>query len=551
MGETRGQISPTYYVDNFATLLGTVATRYQHLLAAEEARLLVDFPALPRGARCLWVRLLSRKGPLFRSDRLSYPEIESVNSAIEHGEQAAFFDSAPDAGLEQILPLFTVPELREAARDLGCRLPAAVPRAEIVAALLGEVPPGAAADHLRQGHRLVRPLRIAEVRALRLLFFGNLRQDWSEMVLAQLDVRRYEPYELGEERAFPDRRSVDDTLYAAARRRELRRLISAGDLAGATTIAEALVGRECDWSPTALPLVDRTLIELAQALERAGEVEPALELYRNATLPPARERAARLLDRIDRDFEAIALCREIEASPRDESERLFAPRFVHRLQRRRGQVPALHRRRRRTKTLRIPRDPAVPIEQQAVAAFRARQQIAFHSENWLWRSLFGLTFWDILFQSVPGAFHHPYQPGPSDLFEAGFRARREGAIAGRLDEIRAGEWSGERIFHLWQSKRHISNALVSWSAEAGRNIEIAADTVGGPHLAAICDRLSRDLRRYRNGLPDLFVLNHSDLGFELLEVKGPGDQLRPEQRSWLDFLDDAGIPAMILAVRWA
>ncbi len=72
----------------------------------------------------------------------------------------------------------------------------------------------------------------------------------------------------------------------------------------------------------------------------------------------------------------------------------------------------------------------------------------------------------------------------------------------------------------------------------------------GDQLAHVFDRLSRDLWRYRRGLPDLFVLRREAPGFELYEVKSPGDQLRPEQTAWIDYLNDGGIPASILNVHW-
>ena len=40
-------------------------------------------------------------------------------------------------------------------------------------------------------------------------------------------------------------------------------------------------------------------------------------------------------------------------------------------------------------------------------------------------------------------------------------------------------------------------------------------------------------------------------GFVLLEVKGPGDRLRPEQVAWLDYLDANGLPCTVLAVEWS
>ena len=37
-------------------------------------------------------------------------------------------------------------------------------------------------------------------------------------------------------------------------------------------------------------------------------------------------------------------------------------------------------------------------------------------------------------------------------------------------------------------------------------------------------------------------------GYELVEVKGPGDQLRPNQERWLRFLRGHGIPARLVRV---
>jgi hypothetical protein len=67
----------------------------------------------------------------------------------------------------------------------------------------------------------------------------------------------------------------------------------------------------------------------------------------------------------------------------------------------------------------------------------------------------------------------------------------------------------------------------------------------GAELAAVCDRLSRDLRRYGSGLPDLFLTHPERERVLLAEVKAPGDVLRPEQRGWLAHSPDCGIPATV------
>jgi hypothetical protein len=49
------------------------------------------------------------------------------------------------------------------------------------------------------------------------------------------------------------------------------------------------------------------------------------------------------------------------------------------------------------------------VEGAALAALRGEGYRGFFAENWLWRALFGLAFWDIVYTPVPGAFLHSFQ----------------------------------------------------------------------------------------------------------------------------------------------
>ena len=100
---------------------------------------------------------------------------------------------------------------------------------------------------------------------------------------------------------------------------------------------------------------------------------------------------------------------------------------------------------------------------------------------------------------------------------------------------------------VYDEKKDIANRLVSLARRVyAADLELALSRLAGKHLAWVFDRLSRDLPRYRRGFPDLFVVSGDEPGFELYEVKAPGDQLRPEQRAWIDHLNEGGLPASIL-----
>src|SRR5450830_1241192 len=67
--------NPLYYLDNFQRVLAWIADRYACLLDAREADFIHRFGALPCPARAPLVRMIMRKGTLFRASKLHYEEI--------------------------------------------------------------------------------------------------------------------------------------------------------------------------------------------------------------------------------------------------------------------------------------------------------------------------------------------------------------------------------------------------------------------------------------------------------------------------------------------
>lgn len=549
-----------YYVDNFEIVLATVRKHYGDLLRPGEIAFLEAWRELSLPARRLFVRLTSRKGPCFRRDRIAYSEIRDLAGALRELREARFADDAPGVTAEELLPLLLCAELRELARDLlGGGSAGAARKGELLRELIEKVSETVLERELRRRIDVVRPLRQDDVLVFRLLFFGNLAQDWTEFVLRDLGVVRYEPYELRVElRLFPTRAAIDDALLLRRCREDVRDLLAADELTAAVGLGRAVLERRDAWHPTARRHLDRICLKLGHALERFARqreedawYEQALEFYQAAATPPARERRARILACLGRLDDALALCREIAAGPRDETEARFAPRFAHRLRRRRGdEVTTRRRRRRPARELALAREDGLAAEDLALAALAADGERGFFSENWLWKTLFGLAFWDVIFAPIAGAFQHPFQYGPLDLHTAEFRRARAALVEERLAELRADPDPGQRLLAVYDAKYETANRLVAWSEELRPRLELALERLTGEHVACVCDRLSRDLARYRRGFPDLFVLRDAAPGFELLEVKAPGDLLRPEQVAWIDYLNANGLPASILRLRW-
>lgn len=548
------ELAEGYYAENFRTVLDTVVERYDDLLTTDELALAGSWRGCSLSAQRLYVRLVSRKGPCFRRDRLSYDEIPDLGSALEELAAAGLLDHGEEVEPTEHLRVLLRPELDALARGFD-EVPGGRRKDELIAYLVAE----SSAEELREAvaeHcRVVRPLGHEALRVFRLLFFGNLLQDWTEFVLRDLGVMRWESYPLHRElRRFDERRAVDDELVLRELRSMVALLLSEGHLELALELCDGMFDRA--WYPGTERLRDQVLARLGRALERADRPAEALTWYELAGRPPARERRVRVLEKLGRVDEALALARQLEVEPLDESEAVFAPRVVHRLRRARGeQVGPWRRPRRPTRDLELARRSEVTVEQQVLDHLAEQGREGFFAENWLWKSLFGLAFWDILFAPLPGVFQHPFQLGPLDLHggEHGpgeFRARRREAIDRRLEALRGDPEPGPELLERWDAKYGTANFFVGFFDGGRALLALALERLHGRHLAVVCDRLARDPRRYRRGFPDLFLLRDEAPGFELLEVKAPGDQLRPEQGAWIDYLGAHGLPTEILKVRW-
>ena len=491
------------------------------LLTTEEGRALAAFVALPLPAQLLFVRMLTRKGPWLRSDRLDYPE---VGPDVSHVRAAA--DALVAAGLvvrnepvpaAALLALLRDEETRPLATALG--LPARTGVAARHAALAALIPASWLAAWVGQRFDWLRVHPRGWIDTLLLLFFGNRRQDLSTFVVADLGHVRYEPVAEDALRVFEDGadfggfRSLLDARDAAGR------AAAHGDapamLVAALELVQApdhrlLPGRR-----------DRALVRLAEAFGRAGHVGLAIALCDHARGPEAAHRRALLEARpLPAGTPGPTTPRAKRAAPYRPEQRQVA------LDWRAGQV-----------------------ERCTLDWLRAQGYRGAHYENHFATALFGLACWDIVFAPVPGAFFNPWQVGPADLHDEAFLARRSEAFEARLADIRAGTWR-TRIARCAREKQGIANPFIDWRALDWPLFEDLCDGLANDTVAAMCARIAQDPRRACSGFPDL-SLRRGDAGTEFCEVKSPNDQLSTRQREWLQLLQGCGHPAWVARIATA
>ncbi|WP_201164872.1 VRR-NUC domain-containing protein [Pseudomonas sp. S60] len=538
---------PFYYLHNFRQVLAWVGQRYEDLLDEQEKAFIAAFTQLEAPAQALLVRMVMRKGELFRGDRLEYDEIGDTYQALQPLQALGWVREPERLELEQLFALLRKDELANCFADRLSRPRAA--KHEWLSHLqeMALAPRSLAEWFPATGVRIYEWCLQPVCDRIRLLFFGNLYQDWSDFVLADLGVMRYEhvPFS-ADSRALQQRTDLD---LAMALHRCAERLDQGDDT---LSILATLQGLRSE-NPWLARRQARLLFALGQQCERQAEWDQAMAVYTQCSHAQARIRQVRVLERTQCWAQAHALALQLAAAPANALEVQALERMLPRLARKLGGPP---QRRQRAAPLELielelPRAHAALGVEEAVRQHLAQAGGQVHYvENTLFNSLFGLLCWEAIFAPVPGAFFHPFQAAPQDLHDSDFQHRRSEDFARCLGRLEDGSHR-QAILDCYAAKRGLQSPFVFWGMLSEALLQQALACLPGEHLKQCFLRLLQDIRNNRTGMPDLIQFWPEQGRYRMVEVKGPGDRLQDNQLRWLEFCRAHGLPVAVCHVRWS
>lgn len=537
---------PFYYLTNFEQALAWLAERYGDLLVAEELDFICAFGQLPKPSRALLVRLIMRKGVHFRQGKLSYAEIPEVAEAAAPLIDLGWLDCHAPLTLDALFALLQKAEIVQVFK-------ASIPHAtlkktalfEALAPLFPQAQPfdqwcPALAEQLLT--LTLRPL----CDRLRLMYFGNLYQDWSEFVLADLGVLSYEKVEFSaQSRGLRSRADIDAYLYLQACREAFE---SAVPVAEVLRLIESF-GTDNPWLERRR---DKLLFQLGQHCERQADWPTARAIYSACVYREARVRLIRVLEREGEYGAALALAEQAEQAPHNAAEYQQVQRQLPRLQRKLGQMPRARSAVRPVERLDLELvlcESPLSVEQRVQQHLDEARGPVHYVENGLINSLFGLLCWPAIFAPLPGAFFHPFQSGPVDLLSDDFYPQRAELFANCLAELADGRYR-QTISERFKSKYGLQSPFVFWRLLSDELLEQALDCLPAAHLQLWFLRLLEDIKANRAGMPDLIQFWPGQHRYRMIEVKGPGDRLQDNQLRWLEFCATHGMPVTVCYVRW-
>ena len=524
-------------------MLDFVRRHYPHVLRAEELSFIRDFLALDKAAQCLYVRLVNRKGRVFRARRLRYPEIGNLEPALAELRNTGFALGPGPEHFEDVLRCLTRNELIDHLAPACVGISRSLRKPEYVEFALTH------ADRERflsatSGIGLFVQGRLDIVEYLLFLYFGKLPDGLSQFTMRDLGLTRVQDPGDHYEPRFNEREEAEENYYFC---RELKRVADTNEPAAVLRLAGASASWPEPVYPGAARLRDDLAYKLGRQSEKLGDDGLALTVYARGESARCRERRVRLLlKRSDRDAARRLLEACIE-NPASDSELLFARDVFERkfAGKRTAETTDLLR---AAETIDLDESAIGAPESAAVRWFQARGYQAFRVENTLWRMLFGLVFWDELFASNASERHSPFEWLPASLSDGSFYLRHQERVETKLGKLSDSKWLKQQL--LLASTRHYgtANGMFRWRRTTIDALLQMVDHLDTGNLAALLRQLCQRYNDVRHGYPDLLVID--DAGARFVEIKTDGDLIRPNQRSRLEQLRQAGLRADIVRVRW-
>jgi len=535
-------LPPKYYLDYFRDLLAFIQKGSSHLLSADDVIFIQLFEALTEDAQCLMVRMMNRKGAYFRLDKLAYEEIGSIPQAAEElvASGLASLDP-PDDFL--LFGLFTKAELHQLYPDRGFNKR----RKEEVLEELAEENHPEDFQTLRSAYTILHFLAQEQVEYLKMLFFGHTHGMMTEFVIRDIGNIKLENLD---DHEFTPWFETQAEARAVFELHGWNRLVKkAMHILLPEEILELIA--PVNWSnflqhPKARKIGDKFMLHLGEYFEKCGLLTEALDYYSLARKHPARERRIRILEKMD-DLDAAREIAEVAFdSPYNVSEKIFAQDYLSKKSKRNYRSTTAKANLSPEIIIENPEGPRV--EAHALAYFAKQGYEGIHTENYLWRGLFGLFFWDELFAAEHASFHHPLQRMPSDLHSDTFYENRAPLLQEKVNAFRTKKKLQAYLEEIHRQKQHINNSLVGWHESLLPTVTACVHHLPLESLFNILMEMAKNVKDNSSGFPDLFIWTQDDYHF--YEIKSPNDHLSAQQLFWIDFFNTHNIKADILRVKY-
>ena len=173
---------------------------------------------------------------------------------------------------------------------------------------------------------------------------------------------------------------------------------------------------------------------------------------------------------------------------------------------------------------------------------------ALRTENRLFNALFGLTFWQELFNQQVDSIATEFDRRPKVVRENTIYEMLAEAIEQRLLMFTKPQNAIAYLTKIAAQYYGQPNGMFRWNTQIIQIISIFLNAAPSESVVAHLRAMAQNYHGLNDGYPDLMIIENGQLRFE--EVKAPGDSIRPNQYVSMNALQYAGFDVRICRVKW-
>lgn len=543
-GTKRKLLPPFYYLDHFDEFLLELKERHHSVLDQRGRQLVAQISNLDKPVRAMLARTLNRASPLIKySTLLKYEEIDEPRYALRRLQADGFL--APAVTLTDS-PLFTLEvltkdELLRLAQQHRLKVKHSITKKDLIGRLK-QIP--LYLDHADSpvNHYVIRSWEY-QWQYLLFIYFGHLRGQLSQFSLRDLGISKHnQEYQIEQKRFLsPDQaRRLYHLKQPIARIDRLEKVYEVLQSIPALSEMERL-------DDQIVKAYNQRLFRIYETLYAFKPLH-ALHLIRPLDHEGAQEFWCRKYYEIGDRKEVYQRLHQILGAPQGERLTNFAHDFLARKFNEQRLSMATEWLKSPDQHIELDEIHKASVEHALVERYRRQGLDALFTENRLWRALFGLAFWDLIYYTPGLGLLGQFDQVPKCLRHNNFYDSAKSLIETRLSGlVSRSDWS-KFLQEQHDTYHGRVNCLFVWHAQLLTRCLWLIERCPLTALRTMLKEMSKDWLSYSDGFPDLCVWNGKELWFE--EVKAPGDQLRRNQVITIEQLKRSGFMVRLTTVAW-
>jgi DNA polymerase-3 subunit epsilon len=540
------QLPTYYYLTHFHEFLQFVEGPCAPLLHPQHLAFLREFHNASKDQQCALVRCINRKHPAVKIGSLRFAELPNIEQLIEQLMDIDWLRYPQCDDIEAWLSCLTKDELQQIHRECAdldaAKINKSASKADWLSAC--EALPDASCLHSNMRNQYVVRKVDPVIDYFLFLYFGTISSRLNQFSLRDLGIMNTRE----EQAQMQSRFDCKEAALSSFSLSKYLHKVRSQALDSSVLIEELLAKAPQPQGFAAQEKHDALVFELAKGLLEF-EKDRALNLLIETESEQAQEKWCREAHKAGKIEAVQTRLEHIIDNPLSDRLLAFAEDFLARKYQQKRTSVLTDMLREGNQHISLDEIHKGGVERGVVAYYANlgdANNKAYRTENSLWRSLFGLVFWQELFE-IPGlGLATQFDFMPTCLKQNNFYQSAESQINSKLNSIETP--CALRLLVTKNAAQHYGQGqgIFHWRSDLLETLGTLIENAPLSGIKAQLVRMSQDWQGCHDGFPDIMVLDNGKLRFE--EIKGEGDVLRRNQLTCIKSLREFGFDVRITTV---